>query len=359
MRRTRNALVVAEERTLKQFFSVGLCCAVLGSAGFSAAAFADAIEDAYKGKQISILIGYAPGGGYDLNARVVSRYISRHIPGAPSVVARNMPGAGSMKAANYIYSLAPKDGTEFGTFARTVPIDPLLGGQGSQFDALKFNWIGSTSNEVSTCVAWHTSPVKTIDDLMHTELIVSATGVGSPSVVFPKLMNEMLGTKFKFVTGYPGSTESVLAMERGEVSGYCAWGWIPMIATKGQWLQEGKLNVLVQTGMKKQAGRESIPLALDLARNAEDRQVMELVFAPQTFARPFAAPPDVAADRIAALRVAFEATTKDTQFLADAEKQKLEIDYVSGQEIEAILKRLYQSPPSVVARARAAMGEAN
>lgn len=320
-----------------------------------AAARADAVSDFYKGKQIGVIIALPPGGGYDINARALARHMGRHIPGRPSLIVRNMPGAASIRAANYLYNVAPKDGTEFAIFTRTVPLEPLLGGKGSQFDALKFNWLGSTSNEVSTCVAWHTAPVKTFADLLHTELIVSASGAGSPSIVYPKVLNAALGTKFKIVAGYPGSAESVLAMERGEAQGNCAWGWVPMIATKGDWLRDGKLNVLVQTGMKKYPGYPDVPLALDLARTEGDRQLLELVFAPQTFARPFAAPPGVPRERVAALRRAFADTTKDAQFLADAEKEGLEVELVTGDEIDAILARIYRTPKAVVDRAKAAM----
>jgi tripartite-type tricarboxylate transporter receptor subunit TctC len=316
---------------------------------------ADAVADFYRGKTVTVIIALPPGGGYDLNARALARHMGRYLPGQPVMVTKNMPGAASIRAANYLYNVAPKDGTEFGIFTRTVPIDPLLGGQAGQFDALKFNWLGSTSNEVSTCVAWHTAPVKNIQDLLTRELIVSASGAGSPSVVYPRVLNAALGAKFKIVAGYGGSAEAVLAMERGEAQGNCAWGWVPMIATKGDWLRDGKLNVIVQTGMKSQPGREDVPVALDLAKTDDDRRLMELVFAPQTFARPFAAPPGVPKDRVAALRKAFADTTRDARFLADAEKEQLEIELVTGEEIQSILERLYRTPPAVIERARRAM----
>lgn len=336
--------------------SAALAVAIVlcGSVG---SARGDAVADFYAGRQITVIIALPPGGGYDLNARALARHMGRHVPGNPAMLTKNMPGAASLRAANYLYNVAPKDGTEFGIFTRTVPIDPLLGGQGAQFDARKFNWLGSTSNEVSTCVAWHTAPVKTLADLLRSELIVSASGAGSPSVVYPRVLNAALGTKFKIVSGYGGSAESVLAMERGEAQGNCAWGWVPMIATKGEWLRDGKLNVILQTGMKSYPGRENVPVALDLAKTPEDRLLLELVFAPQTFARPFAAPPGVPKDRVAALRKAFAETTRDARFLADAEKEQLEIDLVPGEEIDAILERLYATPPAVIERAKRAMAD--
>ena len=322
---------------------------------FSGACNADPVADFYKGKQVTIIIALPPGGGYDLNARALARHIGRFIPGQPTLVTKNMPGAASIRGANYIYNVAPKDGTEFAIFTRTVPLDPLLGGSDAQFDARKFNWLGSTSNEVSVCVAWHTAPVKKFADLLTTELVVSASGAGSPSIVYPKILNAALGTKFKVINGYPGSAESVIAMERGEVQGNCAWGWVPMMATKGDWLRDGKLNVIVQTGMKSYPGHEDVPLALDLAKTEEERELMELVFVPLTFARPFAAPPGVPKERVAALRKAFADTTHDKQFLADAEKAQLEIDLVTGEEIDAILARIYKTPKAVIERAKAAM----
>jgi tripartite-type tricarboxylate transporter receptor subunit TctC len=336
---------------------VAVLIAAFLAATFSGRVAADPVADFYKGKQVTIIIALPPGGGYDLNARALARHMGRFIPGQPAIVTKNMPGAASIRGANYIYNVAPKDGTEFAIFTRTVPLDPLLGNSDAQFDARKFNWLGSTSNEVSVCVAWHTAPVKKFSDLLTTELIVSASGAGSPSIVYPKVLNAALGTKFKVVNGYPGSAESVIAMERGEVQGNCAWGWIPMMATKGDWIRDGKLNVIVQTGMKAYPGHSDVPLALDLAKTDEERELMELVFVPLTFARPFAAPPGVPKERIAALRKAFADTTHDKQFLEDAEKAQLEIDLVSGEEIDAILARVYKTPKAVIERAKAAMDD--
>ena len=331
-----------------------LTVAVLATT-FSNAGNADPVADFYKGKQVTIIIALPPGGGYDLNARALARHMGRFIPGQPTIVTKNMPGASSIRGANYIYNVAPKDGTEFAIFTRTVPLDPLLGNSDAQFDARKFNWLGSTSNEVSVCVAWHTAKVKNFSDLLSNELIVSASGAGSPSIVYPKVLNAALGTKFKVINGYPGSAEAVIAMERGEVQGNCAWGWVPMMATKGDWIRDVKLNVIVQTGMKAAPCHPDVPLALDLAKTEEERELMELVFVPLTFARPFAAPPGVPKERVAALRKAFADTTHDKQFLDDADKAQLEIDLVSGEEIDAILARVYKTPQAVIERAKAAM----
>jgi tripartite-type tricarboxylate transporter receptor subunit TctC len=332
-----------------------LAFAVIASCLDAAApVMADAVSDFYQGKTVNVLIGYAPGGAYDLSARVLARHMGRHIPGAPTMLPKNMPGAGSLLVANYLYSIAPKDGTEFGIFGRTVPIDPLLGTQGTQFDALRFTWLGSISNEVSTCVAWHTARVKSATDLLSHELTVGAAGAASPSAVFPNLFNSVLGTRFKVINGYPSSAQSLTAMEQGELGGFCAWGWVPMQAIKGDWLRDGKFTVLFQIGLHKHPDHMDVPLVLELAKTPEQRQVLEFVVAPQTFARPFAAPPGLPADRAAALRAAFDATVRDPVFVAEAEKLKLEPELVTAAEIESLLKALYATPAPVVARARAA-----
>jgi len=326
-------------------FAVGLCDL----------ASAQTVADFYRGKTISVQIGYAPGGAYDLSARVLARHMGRHVPGEPIVVARNMPGAGSLKLANYLYTVAPRDGTEFGIFGRTIPIDPLLGAKEAQFDALKFTWLGSTSNEVSTCVSWHMSSVKTAIDLYDKELVVGAAGAASPSAVFPNVFNAVLGTKFKVINGYPSSANSLLAMEAGEVTGFCAWGWVAMRATRPEWIRDKKFNVLFQIGLRRHPDHPEPPLVLDLAKTLEDRQVLEMVVAPQTFARPFAAPPGIPAERTAALRNAFDATVKDPAFIVEATKLQLEPDLVTAGQVEEILRGIYATPATVVARARAAL----
>ena len=338
------------------------CCAlfallalILAGGGLDTPARAQSVADFYRGKTVSIYIGYGPGGTYDLSARVLARHIGRHIPGEPSIVTRNMPGAGSLKLANYLYNVAPRDGTEFGIFGRTIPIEPLLDGPGAQFDALKLTWLGSTSNEVSNCVAWHTSAVKSANDLFEKELVVGAAGAASPSAVFPTVFNAVLGTRFKVINGYPSSANSLTAMEAGEVAGFCAWGWTAMTVTRPDWIRDKKFNVLFQIALRKHPDHPEAPLVLDLAKTSEDRQVLELVAAPQTFARPFAAPPGLPPERAAALRNAFDATVKDPAFIAEAAKLQLEPDLVTAVQLEEVLRRIYATPPVVVARAKAAL----
>lgn len=316
---------------------------------------AQTVAEFFRGKTVSVQIGYGPGGGYDLSARVLARYLGRHLPGEPTVVPRNMPGAGSLQLANYLYQLAPRDGTEFGIFGRTVPMDPLLGTQGVQFDARKFTWIGSTSNEVSTCVAWNSAPVRTVADLFTTELTVGASGAASPSAVFPNLFNAVLGTRFRVINGYPSSANILTAMEAGELNGFCAWGWVPMKAMRADWIRDRKFRVLFQIGLRKHADHPDVPLVLDLAQTPENRQLLEILVAPQTFARPFAAPPGIPEDRAVALRKAFEDTVRDPDFIAEAEKLSLEPDLVTASQISEVLDHIYGAPASMIARARAAI----
>ena len=316
---------------------------------------AQAVADFYRGKTINVWIGYGAGGGYDLSARVLARHMGRYIPGEPTLVARNMPGAGSLSLANWLYNVAPKEGLDFGIFGRTVPIDPLLGTKGAQFDALKFTWLGSTSNEVSTCVAWHDAPVKVAADLFTKELTVGASGAASPSAVFPYLFKSILGTRIKVINGYTSSATILTALEAGELNGFCAWGWVPMKAMRSDWIRDKKFNVLFQIGLAKHRDHPDTPLLLDLAKTGEDRDLLEILVSPQVFARPFAAPPGIPADRAAALREAFNKTVRDPDFIAEAERLVLEPDLVDAAMLEGVLKRIYAAPKPLLERARQAL----
>lgn len=311
-------------------------------------------RDFYANRTITIMIGSSAAGGYDLSARVIARHMGKHLPGHPALVPRNMPGGGSLSATGYIYNRAPKDGTEIGALARTIPILPLFGEARDLFDPLKLGWIGSTVNVVGTAVSWRTAPVKTIYDAFKTELIIGGTGPGSQANVYPAAMNSILGTRFKIIAGYPGSAEVLLAMERGEVQGFGSWSWSAI--EKSGFLKDGKINVLVQLGMKKHPDHPDVPLVLDLAKTPADRAALELIFAPQTFARPFAAPPGLAPERLNMLREAFNATMKDPAFIADADKQRLEVELVTGKDLEDLIGKLYRSPPEIIARAKEALG---
>jgi tripartite-type tricarboxylate transporter receptor subunit TctC len=305
----------------------------------------------YKGKSIDLYVGYSAGGGYDVYARSLARHMGRFVPGNPTIVPKNMPGAGSLLLANWLYNVAPRDGTAFGIIGRGTGFDPLLGSTKAQFDASKFNWLGSMNDEVSVCVAWHTSGITTLQQVMQTELTVGGSGPAADTDQFPKVLNATIGTKFKVVTGYPGGNDVDLAMERGEVMGRCGWSWSSVIATHKSWIDDGKINVLVQLSLGKHPDLPDVPLVMDLARNSEEKQIFKLIFARQPMGRPFLAPPGIPPDRVAALRKAFMDTLKDKEFLAEAEKAKLEINPVAGGAVQNIVQEVYQTPKALASKA--------
>jgi tripartite-type tricarboxylate transporter receptor subunit TctC len=316
------------------------------------AAQAQNAADFYKGKNVELYIGYSVGGGYDLYARVLARHIGRHIPGNPTIVVKNMEGAGSLRLANWLYRIAPKDGSVFGTIGRGTGFDPLLGQQGAQFDGTKFTWIGSGNHEVSVCVAFEgRAGITRFDDLRTKEMTVGGTGASADTDQFPKVVNGVLGTKMKIVSGYPGGNDIVLAMERGELQGRCGWSWSSVKATHGSWIAEKKLNVLVQLSLQKHPDLPDVPLVVDLAKTDEDRQVLKLIFARQVMGRPFLAPPGIPPDRAEALRKAFMDTMTDPAFVADAEKSQLEVNPVAGDDLQKLVAEIYRAPPEVAKRA--------
>jgi tripartite-type tricarboxylate transporter receptor subunit TctC len=309
--------------------------------------------DFYKGKTVELYIGYSVGGGYDLYARVLARHIGKYIPGNPTVVPKNMEGAGSLRLANWLYRVGPKDGTVFGIIGRGTAFDPVLGEAGAQFDGTKFTWIGSANDEVSVCVAWQTAGITTFDELQAKGMTVGGTGASADTDQFPRIINGVLGTKMRIVSGYPGGNDVVLAMERGEVQGRCGWSWSSVKATHRAWIDDHKIAVLVQLSLAKHADLAGIPVVADLAKTDEQRQILKLIFARQTMGRPFLAPPGIPQDRAEALRKAFMDTMKDPDFLADAEKAQLEITPVSGEKVQALVQEIYQTPPEIAKKAAA------
>ena len=275
--------------------------------------------------------------------------MGRFIPGNPAIVPKNMPGAGSLGLANWLYNVAPKDGTAFGTIGRGTVFDPLLGSTKAQFDAAKFNWLGSMNDEVSVCVSWYTTGITSLEQVKHNELTVGGSGQAADTDQFPKVLNATIGTKFRLVTGYPGGNDVDLAMERGEVMGRCGWSWSSVVATHKSWIDEHKINVLVQLSLSKHPDLPNVPLVMDLANNDEQRQIFKLVFARQPMGRPFLAPPDVPSDRVSVLREAFMDTMKDGDFLAEAEKMKLEINPVAGDAVQEIVQDVYKTPKPIAA----------
>jgi tripartite-type tricarboxylate transporter receptor subunit TctC len=315
---------------------------------------ADAVSDFYRGKTVTIIVGYTAGGGYDLYARALGRHMGKHLPGNPNFIVQNITGAGSLNAANHIYNVAAKDGTVFGTFGRGLPMEPLIGTAKVQFDATKFTWLGSGANEISICATWHTSPVKTWADMLKTSFAVGGEGAGSDPDSYSLLARNIFGAKLKLVSGYHGTSDIILAIERGEVDGRCGWSWSSLKSTREAWVTEKKLNILVHISDQKAPELPHVPLISDFA-NDHQKQVLRLVTSRQVVGRPFAAPPGVPEDRKQALRAAFEATLKDPAFLDEANKLKLEVNPVSGADVDKLLGELYRTPKDIVEEARKAI----
>jgi tripartite-type tricarboxylate transporter receptor subunit TctC len=311
---------------------------------------AESAGDFYRGKTVTILVGFSAGGGYDLYARLLARHLGRHIPGNPAVVAQNMPGAGSLKAAQYVYAVAPKDGLTLATVSRSMVTDPLL--IGSNIDPVKLSWLGTITSETSVCATWKTSTVKSWDDMFKREFSLGASAIGDDTAGFALIMRNVFGAKVKLVTGYPGGNDVNLAMERGEVDGRCGWSWTSLKSQK-HWLPN--VSLLVQFNLQKNADLPDVPMALERASSDEQRKVLRLLIAAQYVGRPVFSSPDIPPERKEALRSAFDATMKDPEFVADAAKADMEISPVSGATVDAFVAELYKTPKDVVAKAVAAL----
>jgi tripartite-type tricarboxylate transporter receptor subunit TctC len=321
--------------------------ALAASAMTTASASAQtSVADFYKNKNIDIYIGFSVGGVYDITARLLSRHMGRYIPGNPSLVPRQMTGAGSFTLANWLYQAAPKDGATIGTFARGIAFNPLIGEPAGAIEAAKFNWIGSTNDEVSVCVSRRESGVTKLEQMFERELVVGSGGAAADDDQLPRLINAVLGTKFRIVRGFPGGNEIKLAMLRGEVSGRCGWSWTSVKATEAAWLKEGSISMLAQLSLRKHPDLPDTPLIVDYAKTDEARQIFKVALARQVMAWPYAAPPGVPADRVAALRKAFDETLRDKEFLAEAEKLNLEITPVSGERIQSLIEDVYRTTSS-------------
>jgi len=307
------------------------------------------VEDFYRGKKIDLIIGYSSGGTYDLYARLVARHLGNYIPGNPTIVPRNMPGAASRTAAAWVYNVAPKDGTVLATADQSLSVAQAMGDKRMNFDTTKFIYIGNPNSENNTTVTWHASGVKTIEDAKHKEITIGATGSGT-SVHYPKAMNALLGTKFKIIIGYPGGNDINLAMERGEVDGRGSNSWMSWKATRSDWLAEKKINILVQIGLNKAPDLPHVPLLTDLASNDEDRAVLKLLSASATIGRPIFTTPDVPAERVKALREAFNKMIKDPVFLEQAKKEHFEVDPVSGEDLQKLIAEIVATPPQIAQR---------
>lgn len=314
---------------------------------------AQSIEAFYKSHPITMLVASGAGGGYDVYARAFARHWSNHIPGHPPIVAKNMPAAAGLQAASTLYNNADRDGGTIGAFTNGAAMDPLFGNAGAHYDPQRFAWLGSIGKLENVCATWHTSPVKTIADAQQRQVVVAGAGATSNTAIVPKLLNALIGTKFKIVSGYDSGSGLTMAVESGEAEGICGLSWSTMKASRPRWVSDHLLNVIVQMGLTKLHDLPDVPSALDLVRDPEGRQVMELILMRQEAGRPFAAPPGVPADRVAALRTAFQETLRDPAFVAEAEKMQLEIEPMTGEEIEAILAKAYAAPKAIVQRAAA------
>ncbi len=337
-----------QSQTLRK--AIGGIAALLVLAGVAGAA---GVEDFYKGRNVSLIIGYSVGGGYDAYARLLGRYIGKHIPGEPSIIPQQMAGAGSLRAANYIYSVAVKDGSVFGTFSRSMGISPLI--DKAEFDSRKFTWLGSVTDDNTICVTWSTSPVKNWDDFLSKPSKFGGEGAGADPDIWTLFYKNVFGAKAQLVTGYPGTNDTVLAMERGEIDGLCGISWSTIKTRHGEWLTGHSVNIIVQAALKKEPEIAAVPLASDLVTNPEQLQIMKLLLVSQAMARPFAAPPDVPAERKAALIAAFNATMTDADFLAEAQKLSFDVRPVSAATIDALLAEVYATPQDVIARATKAI----
>jgi tripartite-type tricarboxylate transporter receptor subunit TctC len=313
---------------------------------------ADTLSDFYRNKTVTILVGYSAGGGYDIYARALARFMGNHIPGKPTVVVQNMPGAGSLTATNYLYNVAPRDGTVLATFARGMAMQPLLDPSKSRFDTSKMNWLGSAADEVSVCATMASSKVKTYDDMLKTPFTVSGEGGGSDPDTYAAVVRSLLGAKLKLVTGYPGAAEMTLAMERGEIDGRCGWSYTAIKATRPDWLTNKKLNILLTMGLHRSDLLPDVPSVVEKAADERQREIMKLVFTRQMFARPFAMPPGLPEDRAAAMRTAFMDTLRDPAFVEDAGKQGLEISPVGADAVSKLVAELNATPKDVVEETR-------
>jgi tripartite-type tricarboxylate transporter receptor subunit TctC len=321
-----------------------------------AASAQDAVADFYRGRTVTLIVGYSAGGGYDTYSRILARHLGRHIPGNPTIVVQNMPGAGSLKMTNYLYNVAPKDGSIIGIFSRGMAMEPLIGGTNVAFDSTKMTWLGSGTNEVSVFVTWHTSPVKTWRDVVTKDFTVGGEGSGSDPDTYALLLKNAFGAKLRLITGYPGTAEIAIALERGEVDSRASWSWSSLKTLKPNWIAEKKVNFPVQLNLTKGAELQDVPLITEFATSDKQRQMLKLILSRQEMARPYAAPPGIPEDRKAALRKAFDETWADPELLAEMKARGQEVNPVSGAALDKLIAELYATPKAVVEETRKAIG---
>jgi tripartite-type tricarboxylate transporter receptor subunit TctC len=328
--------------------------AILAAGALVAAAIpamAQSPAEFFKDKTITFYVGLSPGGGYDQNARLVAKHFGKYVPGNPTVVVKNMPGGGGLVMTNYVANVAPKDGLHIGAPQRGIPFEPLLGDAShAKYDPVKLNWLGSANADTSVAIVTKQAGVAKWQDLKNKEVIVAGTGVGTESVTVPYILRNVLGFKYKVIAGYPGGSEMNLAMQRGEVDGRGTFSWTSLKPNYKEWVDSGDMVVLYQMGLRKHPDIPNVPLVTELAANDDEKKVLELQFTAFELGRPYFLPENVPVDRVTALRRAFDATMKDKDLLADAEKQSLEVNPATGEEMVQILTRVYATPKALIAR---------
>jgi tripartite-type tricarboxylate transporter receptor subunit TctC len=310
------------------------------------------VAEFYRGKTLNIVLGVAPGGGYDQNARLVSRVIGKYIPGNPQVIVQYLGTANSLPAANHVYNIAPKDGTAIWAGTRLAPYEPLWGNSNAKFDVTKLRWLGSTASDNGVVVVWHTAPHKTAEDLFKTELVTGATAPGGDTYLYPNALNKLIGTKFKLVSGYPNQAPIALAMERGEVEGSGNWSWSSIGLAYPQWITEKKVRILMQLGLEKHRDLPDVPLVMDYAKTDEQREILRILMGMKKFSYPFFIPPGVPKDRADALDQAFQKMLKDPEFVAEAKQQNRDAGSATGAEMTEVINRAYALPPAIIEKAR-------
>lgn len=329
------------------------CGATLGLS--AAPIHAESLADFYKGKTIKIVVGYGPGSEYTAETQLVARHIGDHIPGHPSIIVQNLPGGGTRRAASWIYNVAPKDGTAMGCFNQNIPMDQVLDTKKLHFDVRKFNWIGTPTHNNNVLFLWYKTGIKTLAQAKEKPLIIGAgAGGNTPATIYPRIVDHFYGTKLRVISGYH-SQEALLAVERGEVAGLGARSYVGLVREKPHWIRDHKINILFQVGTEKDPALPNVPLLTDFAKNAQQREVLDFISRSVAVGRPIVAPPDVPADKVAALRAAFDATVKDPKFLADAKHQKLAVAPTSGKELQAVVDKIVGVSPHAVAMLKEAL----
>jgi tripartite-type tricarboxylate transporter receptor subunit TctC len=326
--------------------------AVIGTA---APASAQSVEQFYKSNQLILLVGHDAGGGYDVYTRTLARHMVKHIPGHPNIVVKNMLGAGGLKMINHLYAVAPRDGSTFGISDRGYVLEPILGNRGAQFDASKMSAVGSVGRQTPICALYHQARAKSLQDAFKQETIIGGTGP-SATTIYPAILNSVLKTKFKIVAGYRGSGEIMLAMERGEAEGVCL-SFDTLTTLRGDWMADGRLRPIVQMAPERKPAMKDVPTASEFAPNDMDRKMLELYFGPNEMGRPYIGPPDIPADRLQAIRRAFDATMTDPAYLEEAKAQQMFVEPMTGEEMQTLIGSFYSSPPDLVERLKAAINQ--